>query len=68
MNDDDDDKRFHMMPAGDIGILAIAAAFLVGFLYLMFGPSPFQPIIDKAKHDAAQPVEVPVTLPEKPKK
>jgi hypothetical protein len=34
----------------------------------MFGPSPFQPLIDKAKHDAAQPVEVPVTLPEKPKK
>jgi hypothetical protein len=68
MNDDRDDKKFHMMPAGDIGILAIAAAFLVGFLYLMFGPSPFQPLVDKAKQEAAQPVEVPVTLPEKPKK
>ncbi len=67
MNDDDDDKKFHLMPAGDICILAIAAAFLIGFLYLMFGPSPFQPLVDKAKHDAAQPVEVPVTLPEKPK-
>ena len=68
MINDEDDEKPPRMHVGDMLSIGVAGACVLAFLYLMFGPSPFQPLIDKAKHDAAQPVEVPVTLPEKPKK
>jgi hypothetical protein len=66
MNDDqDDEKKFQMMPMGDIGTLVIALIFLAGFLWLMFGPSPFAGLYQTAK--PAPPQEVTVTLPAKAK-
>ena len=66
MNDDqDDEKKFQMMPMGDIGTLVIALIFLAGFLWLMFGPSPFAGLYQTAK--PAPPQEVIVTLPAKAK-
>jgi hypothetical protein len=67
MNDDQDDKKFQMMPMGDIGTLVIALMFLAGFLWLMFGTSPFAGLYDNAKQAPAQPQEVTVTLPAKGK-
>jgi hypothetical protein len=65
MNDDQDDKKFQMMPASDITTLVVALAFLAGFLWLMFGPSPFAGLTETAK--PAPPQEVIVTLPAKAK-
>jgi hypothetical protein len=66
MNDDQDgEKKFQMMPMGDIGTLVIALIFLAGFLWLMFGPSPFAGLYQTAK--PAPPQEVTVTLPAKAK-
>jgi hypothetical protein len=67
MNDDQDNEKFRLMPMGDIATLLVALAFLAGFLWLMFGPSPFAGLYDKPKEGPAQPQEVIVTLPEKPK-
>ena len=67
MNDDQDDKKFRMMPLGDIGTLAVALVFLVAFLWLMFGPSPFTGLFQSAKQAPAQPQEVTVTIPDKGK-
>ena len=67
MNDDQDDKKFRMMPLGDIGTLAVALVFLVAFLWLMFGPSPFAGLYQSAKQAPAQPQEVTVTIPDKGK-
>ncbi|MGA7676352.1 MAG: hypothetical protein WCA78_15060 [Rhizomicrobium sp.] len=67
MNDDQDDEKFRMMPLGDIGTLAIALVFLVAFLWLMFGPSPFAGLYQNAKQAPAQPREVTVTVPDKGK-
>ena len=67
MNDDQDDKKFRMMPLGDIGTLAVALVFLVAFLWLMFGPSPFAGLFQNAKQAPAQPQEVTVTVPDKGK-
>ena len=66
MNDDQDgEKKFQMMPMGDIGTLVIALIFLAGFLWLMFGPSPFAGLYQTAK--PAPPQEVTVPLPAKAK-
>ena len=65
MNDDQDDEKFRLMPAGDMVTLAVALAFLAGFLWLMFGPSPFAGLTETAK--PAPPQEVIVTLPGKAK-
>ena len=65
MNDDQDDEKFRLMPAGDMVTLAVALAFLAGFLWLMFGPSPFAGLYQTAK--PAPPQEVTVTLPAKVK-
>ena len=67
MDDDQDDEKFHMMPLGDIGLLGIALVFLVAFLWLMFGPSPFAGLSQQAKQAPTQPSEVSVTIPESPK-
>ena len=67
MNDDQDDKKFRMMPLGDIGTLAVALVFLVAFLWLMFGLSPFAGLFQNAKQAPAQPQEVTVTVPDKGK-
>ena len=67
MNDDQDDKKFQLMPVGDMMTLAVALAFLAGFLWLMFGPSPFAGLFDKSKEGPAAPQEVIVTLPAKAK-
>jgi len=64
--DNDDDLKQPMMPAGDLGIILIAAVFLLGFLYMMFGPNPFEALVKSAKPAAQQPAsEVTVTLPQK---
>lgn len=65
MDEDEDDNKFRLMPLGDIGTLAIALIFLFGFLWLMFGPSPFTGLIKAAS--PAQPEEVTVGLPQKSK-
>ena len=67
MDDDQDDEKFQMMPLGDIGLLGIALVFLVAFLWLMFGPSPFAGLSQQAKQAPTQPSEVSVTIPEKSK-
>ena len=66
MDDDQDDEKFQMMPLGDIGLLGIALVFLVAFLWLMFGPSPFAGLYQTPKQ-APQSSEVTVTIPEKSK-
>ena len=64
--EDNDDLKQPMMPLGDLGTIAIAAIFLLGFLYLMFGPNPFEAMVKSAK---SQPPpasnEVTITLPQK---
>ena len=65
MNDDQEDEKPRMMPMGDMMTLAVALVFLAGFLWLMFGPSPFAGLYQTAK--PAPPQEVIVTLPEKAK-
>jgi len=67
MDEDQDDKKFRMMPLGDIGTLVISLIFFIGFLWLMFGPSPFAGLYQAAKPAPAQPDEVTVTIPQKPK-
>jgi len=62
--DDDDDLKPPRIAAGDVGIIFIAGAFLLGFLYLMFGPSPLEPLL--AKKSAAQEApaaEVTISVP-----
>jgi hypothetical protein len=59
-NDDDDDLKPPRMAASDAGILLIAGACLVAFLYLLFGPSPFEPL--SHKKPAPQPAEVTIPL------
>ena len=65
MNDDQDDEKFRLMPLNDMVTLAVALAFLAGFLWLMFGPSPFAGLTESAK--PAPPQEVTVTVPAKGK-
>lgn len=64
LNDDDDDepKRPWLHP-GDLGTILLAAVFLVGMLFMMFGPSPFDKIF-KPKPEAHSGV-VDVTIPPK---
>jgi hypothetical protein len=65
--DNDDDLKQPLIPAGDVGTLVVAAVFLIGFLYLMFGPSPFEGMFkDKpAPQQQAPAGEVMVTIPPK---
>ena len=63
--DDDDDLKQPMIPAGDLGTILVAAVFLLGFLYLMFGPSPFEGVFKNspAPQQQAPAGEVTVTVP-----
>lgn len=64
--ENDDDLKQPLIPAGDIGTILIAAVFLLGFLYLMFGPNPFEALVKAAKPQPQTPAgEVTVTLPQK---
>jgi len=65
--DDDDDIKPPPIPAGDIGIIFVAAVFLIGFLYLMFGPSPFEGLFKQANQPAAQNSESVVNVAVPPK-
>jgi len=56
MNDDQDDKKFRMMPLGDIGVIGIALVFFVAFLWMMFAPSPFAGMFPPEKNGAASSV------------
>jgi hypothetical protein len=59
-NDDDDDLKRPWIRAEEAGLILIAGAFLLGFLYLMFGPSPLEPLTQKKP--APQPTEVTIPL------
>jgi hypothetical protein len=63
--DDDDDLKQPPIPLGDLGIILVAAMFLIGFLWLMFGPSPFAGLFDQAKQAPEPPPVVTVTVPPK---
>jgi hypothetical protein len=56
--DDDKPPRLHL---GDLGTILLAGVFLVGMLYMIFAPSPFDGIFDK-KPDAQQPGVVNVSV------
>jgi hypothetical protein len=57
---DDDDLKPRRPTAEEVGLILIAGAFLLGFLYLMFGPSPLEPLTHKKP--APQPAEVTIPL------
>jgi len=64
--ENDDDLKQPMIPLGDLGTILIAAVFLLGFLYLMFGPNPFEAMVKSGGPAAQRPQnEVSVTLPQK---
>ena len=63
---DDDDHRAPWLHLGDIGTIALAGVFLVGMLFMMFGPSPFDGITFKKQPESqADKGEVIITLPSK---
>jgi hypothetical protein len=61
---DDDDEKPNRLPLGDIGTILLAGVFLVGMLYMMFGPNPLDGVFKPAppKEDSGV---VTVTLPPK---
>ena len=62
--DNDDDLKQPLIPAGDVGTILVAAVFLLGFLYLMFGPSPFEGVFKSTPAPQQAPAgEVTVTVP-----
>ena len=62
--DNDDDLKQPRIPAGDVGTILVAAVFLLGFLYLMFGPSPFEGVFKSTPAPQQAPAgEVTVTVP-----
>lgn len=63
-HDDDKDERAGWLHLGDIGTIALAGVFLVGMLYMIFGPSPFDGIAWK-KQPQGEKGEVTITLPAK---
>ncbi len=62
--DDDNNDRSRWLHPGDIGTILLAGVFLVGMLFMIFGPSPFDGVFKKsdAKPDNG---EVSVSLPAK---
>jgi len=63
---DDDDDRPPRLHIGDLGTILLAGVFLVGMLFMIFGPSPFDGVFKK-QPDAkpAEKGEVTITLPAK---
>ncbi len=66
-DDDDNDRGSRWLHPGDLGTILLAGVFLVGMLYMMFGPSPFDGIAWKKqpKPPEAEKGEVTITLPAK---
>jgi len=65
-DDDDDDLKPPRIAVGDLGIIFIAGVFLLGFLYLMFGPSPLEPLLAKKSAGQDAPAaEVTISVPPK---
>jgi hypothetical protein len=62
---DDDDDKPPPIPLGDYLTMGIALVFLGGFLYLIFGPSPFEGMFKKTAPPPSG--EVTVTIPQKAK-
>ena len=63
-DDDDDDRGSRWLHPGDIGTILLAGVFLVGMLFMVFAPSPFESIFKK-QPEAKPSNEVMVTLPDK---
>ena len=63
-DDDQDDRGSRWLHPGDIGTILLAGVFLVGMLFMIFSPSPFEGVFKKPP-EAKPSNEVMVTLPEK---
>jgi hypothetical protein len=63
--DDDDDDRPPRLHIGDLGTILLAGVFLVGMLFMIFAPSPFEGVFKKQPEPKADNGEVSVTLPAK---
>jgi hypothetical protein len=61
---DDDDEKPQRIPLGDIGTILLAGVFLVGMLYMMFGPNPLEGVFKSPPPKEDNHV-VTVTLPPK---
>lgn len=46
-HDDQDDDKPQWIHPGDLGTILLAGVFLVGMLFMMFGPSPLKGIFEK---------------------
>ena len=65
-DDDDEDRGSRWLHLGDLGTILLAGVFLVGMLFMMFGPSPFEGVTFKARPESqAEKGEVTITLPAK---
>ena len=62
---DDDDDRPPKLHIGDLGTILLAGVFLVGMLFMIFAPSPFEGVFKKQPEAKADNGEVSVTLPAK---
>ena len=65
-DDNDDDLKQPMIHPGEIGTILLAAVFLFGFWFVMFGPNPLELLVKAAQSRQQAPSgEVTVTLPQK---
>lgn len=63
--DDQDDDKPQWLHPGDLGTILLAGVFLVGMLYMIFGPSPFKGMFDKKPQANPDSGVVTVTVPPK---
>jgi hypothetical protein len=61
-DDEEDEKKFRMMPLGDILMLVLMVICLVGLAWFIFAPSTYKMVFEKDK--SAPPAEVTVAVPE----
>ena len=64
-DDEDDDRGSRWLHPGDIGTILLAGVFLVGMLFMIFSPSPFEGVFKKQPEAQGEKGEVSVTLPAK---
>ncbi|MDR3526048.1 MAG: hypothetical protein P4L57_02135 [Rhizomicrobium sp.] len=65
-NDDDGKSDRPKLHIGDLGTILLAGVFLVGMLFMIFGPSPFDGVFKKQPEaKPAEKGEVTITLPAK---
>jgi hypothetical protein len=64
-HDDHDDEKPSWIHPGDLGTILLAAVFMIGMLFMVFGPSPFKGIFDKKPEAARDNGVVTVTVPPK---